>query len=260
MIYRHVQYAANRADLIKHLALLCLEQGSSTLRVWDAFAAMPCYPLHDLDEDRRQLLFSLMGRRGPRSLSSWQRAVAECHDPQGQPAYPGSGWLLSRLPSVEAILLSDQDEACVRALEHWFKSDGHIHVHQMDSFQEDRVWLSFQPQLVLIDPPFLSQEEWSGVQGLLTKIRRNCTKSASILWYPLRNDLTPPRDLSCPGDSSLLVDFEPSRGMNGCVLHFSGLEDSCLDELKSLCDWLSQVDELRIANVQLLEFSHASSV
>lgn len=254
--YRHEDHSANLSDVIKHLVLTALQPTPAVRIAWDAFAASPMTPIKQLPAARRDMLDSLMRSEGPAVLRRYQGYLQACQTPSGEPAYPGSAWILSRSRELVTLLLSDRRESCIEQHRRCFADIGlpRIEALCLDSYQQGEVLMSRSPELVLIDPPFLDSGEWTRVTAFQQSLSELSPSGKRVLWYPLRDDLRPPPAHRQLPRVELQVNFDRSGPMKGCAMALFQFGPDVLPGLQDLADWLKVTSPLPIGGVELVQY------
>ena len=208
MNYRHAYHAGNHADVLKHAVLARafghLAKKEKPFLFIDAHAGIGIYALES-EEALKTLewqngvgrLYGLSGEIVPLDaeaeplLAPW-RAVVRSVNPQGGALarYPGSPEFARRLlRGNDRILLNELHPADHQALASYARGDGRIRVVCGDA--NTVVKASLPPLerrgLVLIDPPYESDEDRRAVKMLRDGVRRFAT-GVYLLWYPVTGD------------------------------------------------------------------------
>ena len=239
MSYRHQAHAANLSDIVKHLCLSSLRHWPRLETIWDAYAAAPATAYSQLGH-RQGLLDALMMARGPQAVTEFQQVVAACRLPGGGPAYPGSSTLLAGFDAVRTLLLTDTQRRCIEDQKAWFANCPRpgVEATVLDSVRAADAVLDRLPDLVFIDPPFLEQQEWPRVLGLIGRLRQSVPDVRIVLWYPLRDGLELPAALEAMPGLRLQASYRPGQGLKGCGVMMLNFEAGLYETLAPLAAWL----------------------
>lgn len=195
MNYRHGYHAGNFADVLKHVALVCILQHLG--RKDTAFSVVDSHGgrgLYDLVGEQAQRtgeaqngitrLLDLSGDM-PDSLATYLSLVKEC----GANHYPGS-------PLIAAHLLRPQDR--LTAIEKHPGEAAHLKdvlapfrnavAEQGDGYARA---LKLVPPpsrrgLVLMDPPFEAADEFTALARTLNALHRKFATGIVLAWYPVK--------------------------------------------------------------------------
>lgn len=195
MNYRHAFHAGNFADVLKHTVLLALldalTRKHTPLCFVDTHAGAGQYDLTATE-----------ARRTGEALGGIERLRQAGHLPdllqryvglvQAQPdgAYPGSPLL-----AAAAMRAQDSAQLCeiqsdeVHALQHLFRDDARLHVHQRDGYAALKALLPPHERrgLVLIDPPYEQQEaEFRSIRRSLKTALLRWPTGIYAIWYPIK--------------------------------------------------------------------------
>ncbi len=268
MNYRHAYHAGNFADVLKHAVLVrllrALQKKEKGFLFVDTHAG----------RGRYDLLAASEGASRPRAPEwpegigrLWARAdappgvldyleVVRAYDracgnlTAGPRYYPGSP-RLARLVcrSQDRLdLWESQPDECA-ALRDEFLGERRVSVHEADGYGAVRASLppAERRALVLFDPPFESQDEWTQVCAALGEGLKRFPGGTYAVWYPLTGRARPQgvADMlkSMDADSfyaELVVD--PSApNMTGCGLLIVNPPWTFEEEAKSILTYLAAV-------------------
>ncbi len=203
MNYRHAYHAGNHADVLKHVVLLAivdaLKRKDSPFCVIDTHAGRGQYMLQGehagaTGEAQSGIvrLFVLKGL--PVVLQAYLKRVQADNPVGALITYPGSPLLVAQAMRAQDRLLACElhpDEA--RALATLFKSDARVQVMNRDGYGAVKALVPPRERrgLVLIDPPYESQEEEFVpiLQSLKEGLERWPT-GCFALWYPIKRGRT----------------------------------------------------------------------
>jgi 23S rRNA (adenine2030-N6)-methyltransferase len=194
MNYRHGYHAGNFADVVKHIALVAvllhLKKKDAAFSVVDSHGGRGAYDLSGEQSVRTgeaekgvARLRDLSGDM-PEALSTYLWLVKESG------LYPGS-------PLIAAKLLRPQDRLTTvekhpeefAALKQALTPFRNAVVEQSDGYSR-AVKLSPPPSrrgLVLLDPPFESPDEFSGLARTLRDAYRKFATGIYLVWYPVKS-------------------------------------------------------------------------
>ncbi|UCI06597.1 23S rRNA (adenine(2030)-N(6))-methyltransferase RlmJ [Mesorhizobium sp. B1-1-8] len=202
MNYRHAFHAGNFADVVKHAVLSrlveYLKQKDKAFRVIDTHAGIGRYDLASVEAGKTgewqggigRLFEATLEPRTAALLAPYLEAV-RAENPDGRlRRYPGSPLivrhLLRKQDRLTAIELHPQDAARLRTV---FEGDFQVRVIELDG------WLALGAHLppkekrglVLIDPPFEEEGEFSRLVEGLRKAHRRWPGGIYALWYPIKD-------------------------------------------------------------------------
>ncbi|PHP68418.1 23S rRNA (adenine(2030)-N(6))-methyltransferase RlmJ [Zhengella mangrovi] len=202
MNYRHIYHAGNFADVLKHAVLAriveYLKGKDKAFRVIDTHAGTGLYDLAseeaqktgewqggigrildaDLPADAKDLLEPLLA------------AVRAVNPDGGIRRYPGSPLLVRSLlrkqDRLTAIELHPRDAEALRAR---FAGDYQVRVIELDGWLAPGAQLPPKEKrgLVLIDPPFEKEGEFSRLADALVTGHRRWPGGTFALWYPVKD-------------------------------------------------------------------------
>ena len=217
MNYRHAFHAGNHADVFKHALLVrlvrFLQRKETPFLFLDTHAGRGRYDLSLAAEgDSRARPPEWPGGIGrlwdradaPEPVQDYLQLVRGFNRAQGGEGaaprfYPGSPRLAREIsrPQDRLELWEKHPEECA-ALRAEFVREGRVAVHEADGFGALRACLPPRERraLVLIDPPFESQGEWSSVCAALAEGMERLPGGTFALWYPLTERARPDEFLS----------------------------------------------------------------
>lgn len=211
MNYRHHFHAGNFADVLKHALLtrlvLALQKKDKGFLYLDTHAGRGGYDLEVAatgDSLARKPewpdgIGRLAGRTDlPPALAEYlamarkfdasRRGGAEVDATQPPRYYPGSPWFVRELARAQdrLALCERQAEECA-ALRELFQFSPRTQVQETDGYVAVRASLppAERRALVLIDPPFEAQDEFSHVVTALEEGLRRLPGGLFAVWYPL---------------------------------------------------------------------------
>lgn len=245
MNYRHAFHAGNFADCMKHALLVgllrALRRKPAPLFVLDTHAGAGHYDLGDARALRSNEAASGILRllNGPPARSTPRHDVTTSGSRTADPLedyltlvrtlglYPGSPEL------IRSLLRPDDRLACCElhpetfaGLHRLFRHDNQVAVHQRDGWAALKALLppAQKRGLVLIDPPFEDQQEFTRLAQGLTLARARFGTGVLAAWYPIKHRareraffhaLTLRDVIAC--ELLLREPLDPAR-LNGCGL------------------------------------------
>ena len=202
MNYRHAYHAGNFADVVKHAVLArlveYLKRKDKAFRVIDTHAGIGLYDLASEEAQKTGEWHDGIGRLVEAKLPADAAELLEpyldavrAQNPQGGiSSYPGSPviarHLLRKQDRLSAIELHPED---AQTLATQFEGDFQTKVIELDG------WLSLGAHLppkekrglVLVDPPFEKEGEFSRLVEGLTKAHKRWPGGVFALWYPVKD-------------------------------------------------------------------------
>ena len=202
MNYRHAYHAGNFADVVKHAVLArlveYLKQKDKAFRVIDTHAGIGRYDLASVEAGKTGEWQGGIGRLAEATLEPQAAALLQpyleavrAQNPEGGlKHYPGSPLIVRHLlrnqDRLTAIELHPEDAARLKSV---FEGDFQARVIELDG------WLALGAQLppkekrglVLIDPPFEEEGEFSRLIEGLRKAHRRWPGGIYALWYPIKD-------------------------------------------------------------------------
>ena len=199
MNYRHAFHAGNFADVIKHLALVAillhLRRKEKPFCVVDSHAGTGLYELcgsEALRSDEAETGIARVRDLAARTdLPDSLRLYLDCVSREEPDRYPGSPRLAARLlrpqDRLVAIELHPQDAHGLRGALSPFsracvvEGDAYVRLAPLLPPRERR-------GLVLIDPPYESEDEFSRAADLLARAHRRFATGIYLLWFPIKSE------------------------------------------------------------------------
>lgn len=202
MNYRHAYHAGNFADVVKHAVLArlveYLKQKDKAFRVIDTHAGIGRYDLASVEAGKTgewqggigRLTEATLEPQAAALLQPYLEAVRAQNPEGGLKHYPGSPLIVRHLlrnqDRLTAIELHPEDAARLKSV---FEGDFQARVIELDG------WLALGAQLppkekrglVLIDPPFEEEGEFSRLIEGLRKAHRRWPGGIYALWYPIKD-------------------------------------------------------------------------
>jgi len=202
MNYRHAYHAGNFADVVKHVVLTrlvdYLKQKDKAFRVIDTHAGIGRYDLSSVEAQKTgewqggigRLVGAQLDARAAALLAPYLEAVRALNPSGGMKTYPGSPLIVRQLlrkqDRLTAIELHPQDAARLKAV---FAGDIQARVIELDG------WLALGAHLppkekrglVLVDPPFEEEGEFSRLVDGLARAHRRWPGGLYALWYPIKD-------------------------------------------------------------------------
>ncbi|RWL90480.1 MAG: 23S rRNA (adenine(2030)-N(6))-methyltransferase RlmJ [Mesorhizobium sp.] len=201
MNYRHAYHAGNFADVVKHAVLArlveYLKQKDKAFRVIDTHAGIGRYDLASVEAGKTgewqggigRLTEATLEPQAAALLQPYLEAVRAQNPDGGLKHYPGSPLIVRHLlrsqDRLTAIELHPEDAVRLKSV---FTGDFQARVIELDG------WLALGAQLppkekrglVLIDPPFEEEGEFSRLVEGLRKAHRRWPGGIYALWYPIK--------------------------------------------------------------------------
>jgi 23S rRNA (adenine2030-N6)-methyltransferase len=196
--YRHAYHAGNFADVHKHVALLALlarlTAKPTPLMYLDTHAGRGVYDLGSAeamrgDEWRGGVSRIVEARTVSEELRRYQSAVAA--SVTAGPRYPGSPLLASQaLRESDRIVLVEQQITEAQALERALRGRRGASVVCGDGYAALKTYLPPRENrgLVLIDPPYESEREYTQVAAALKLGLGRWPNGVFALWHPIKAD------------------------------------------------------------------------
>lgn len=202
MNYDHAFHAGNFADVVKHVVVSrivdYLKRKDKPFRVIDTHAGSGLYDLSSESAQRtgewRSGIGRLIGADLPpeahRLLQPYLDAVAAFNPATGLRFYPGSPVLVRHmLRSRDRLTAIELHPAASAALKDHFSGDFQSRVIALDG------WLALGAHvppkekrgLVLVDPPFEIEDEFSRIVDGLRRAHARWPNGIYALWYPLKD-------------------------------------------------------------------------
>ncbi|RWL83327.1 MAG: 23S rRNA (adenine(2030)-N(6))-methyltransferase RlmJ [Mesorhizobium sp.] len=202
MNYRHAYHAGNFADVVKHAVLArlveYLKQKDKAFRVIDTHAGIGRYDLASVEAGKTgewqggigRLTEATLEPQAAALLQPYLEAVRAQNPDGGLKHYPGSPLIVRHLlrsqDRLTAIELHPEDAVRLKSV---FTGDFQARVIELDG------WLALGAQLppkekrglVLIDPPFEEEGEFSRLVEGLRKAHRRWPGGIYALWYPIKD-------------------------------------------------------------------------
>lgn len=202
MNYRHAYHAGNFADVVKHAVLArlveYLKRKDKAFRVIDTHAGIGRYDLASVEAGKTgewqggigRLTEATLEPQAAALLQPYLEAVRAQNPEGGLKHYPGSPLIVRHLlrnqDRLTAIELHPEDAARLKSV---FEGDFQARVIELDG------WLALGAQLppkekrglVLIDPPFEEEGEFSRLIEGLRKAHRRWPGGIYALWYPIKD-------------------------------------------------------------------------
>lgn len=238
MNYRHAFHAGNFADVVKHVALVCLlrklTDKPKPLAYVETHAGRGTYDLR-----------SESATRGGEAAAGVHRAAAgaaadgplgdyldivRAVNPSGDiRTYPGSPAIAAALmrPGDRAILC-EREPGEARALEALFRADRRFSVQCADGYTVVRAVLPPTPRrgLLLMDPPYESPDDVDQALAAIAEGLDRWRTGVFALWYPIkerREAVALRRRLQALGEPGLALEFCATPDDNPGRLNGAGL-------------------------------------
>ena len=202
MNYKHTFHAGNFADVVKHAVLarvlVHLRDKPAAFRVIDTHAGAGRYDLGGPEASRtgewREGIGKLVGAALPPAaealLQPYLDAVKADNPGEGLATYPGS-------PALARALLRRQDRltACelepkaAAALKRELRGDARAKAVEIDGWTALAAYVPPNERrgVVLVDPPFESDDEFTRLTAGLATAHRKWPTGIYLLWYPIKD-------------------------------------------------------------------------
>ena len=200
MNYRHAFHAGNFADVHKHITLLALlerlKRKPKPLFYLDTHAGRGWYDLLSPDASRGNEWQAGIARAAPINSSNpdlrrYLEAVSSPQEllPAGSQRYPGSPVLAMReLRAGDRVVLVEKQIGEAQALEQVTRGRRGVSVVCGDGYAALKAYLPPRENrgLVLIDPPYESDNEFTQVERALQLGLTRWPNGVFALWYPIK--------------------------------------------------------------------------
>lgn len=190
--YRHADHAGNFADLFKHALLITLlaelRRDDERLVYLESHAGAGRHAVTETRVRRLRDLARNADRNVPRPLLRIAGALARADE---RWRYPGSPWLAAeQLGSKDRLCLVEREPGPLERLRALFDADPRVTCISGDGFHEipDRLPDAGTRGLLLVDPPYVEQDEPDAVARLLQKVHSRWPVGSLAAWYPRRDD------------------------------------------------------------------------
>ncbi|HEX2492751.1 MAG TPA: 23S rRNA (adenine(2030)-N(6))-methyltransferase RlmJ [Steroidobacter sp.] len=197
MNYRHVFHAGNFADVHKHLVLLSLIERLKVkpkpLLYLDTHAGRGWYDLRSADASRSNEWRCGVARvidaaAASEELRRYQQVVGAA-SAWGAHRYPGSPLLAAQqLRDADRIVVVEQQAAEAQALQQATRNRRGVSVVCGDGYSALKTYLPPRENrgLVLIDPPYESDNEFTAVAEALQFALRRWPTGVFAAWHPIK--------------------------------------------------------------------------
>jgi len=199
--YRHAFHAGGFVDVVKHIILTrlieYLKLKPAAFRVIDTHAGIGRYSLTG-DEAKRspewksgiaKLLKAELPPRAAGLVRPYLDAVAS-ENPNGTLArYPGSPLIARKLfRNQDRLSALELHSADYRKLRDVFEGDVQVRVTELDGWLALNAYVPPKEKrgLVLVDPPFEEDGEWTRLVEGLERAHKKWATGLYALWYPLK--------------------------------------------------------------------------
>jgi 23S rRNA (adenine2030-N6)-methyltransferase len=269
--YRHHFHAGNFADVLKHAAIVglarALQRKPGGLLLLDTHAGRGGYDLAAAAQGgslaRAPEWPEGIGRLAarddlPESVADYFALTREFDRQRGNSDaapryYPGSPWLLRAVarPQDRLAFCELQPDECA-ALRAEFQFSSRISVQQLDGYTALRAMLPPPERraLVLIDPPFESQDEFARIAVGLREGLRRLPGGTFAVWFPLTERAGGVADFDREGGLRAAVKLPPTLvvhlevnpaapKLKGCGLLIVNPPWQFDRELRLLTEWLA---------------------
>jgi 23S rRNA (adenine2030-N6)-methyltransferase len=201
MNYRHAFHAGNFADVLKHVILcrilLHLQAKPAAFRVIDTHAGAGAYDLTGDEAGRTGEWRDGIGRLFAGSLDPATRGLLAPYldavaavNPNGRlKMYPGSPLLArSFLRRQDRLIACELEPKAAKALMRNLRGDDRLKAIEIDGWTALSAYVPPKERrgLVLIDPPFEAENEFSRLAQGLETAHRKWPTGIYVLWYPTK--------------------------------------------------------------------------
>jgi 23S rRNA (adenine2030-N6)-methyltransferase len=198
MNYRHIFHAGNFADVFKHvvlsLLLKSLQRKDTPFCYLDTHAGAGRYDLNSEAAQKtgeyREGIWRLWDMNPLPELAEYLAAVRAVNADGTLRSYPGSP-MIARFflrPQDRMVLLELQADECT-LLQARFAGDRQVVVQRLNGYAGLKAYLPPKERrgLVLIDPPYESDNEYEQVVAGLRVAHERWASGIYIVWYPIKN-------------------------------------------------------------------------
>jgi 23S rRNA (adenine2030-N6)-methyltransferase len=199
--YNHEFHAGNFADVFKH-AVLCrvlhyLRGKPAAFRVIDTHAGAGVYDLTGEKSTRggewQAGIGKLMAAQTPEAvaklLSPYLEVVRALNEPDRLRVYPGSPALARAwLRPQDRLLACELEPKTAAALRRNLRGDVRIKTLAVDGWTALNAYVPPKERrgLVLVDPPFEAENDFSRLASGLAAAHRKWATGVYVLWYPIK--------------------------------------------------------------------------
>jgi len=201
MNYRHIYHAGNFADVFKHVLLITLleslQRKDTPGFFMDTHAGIGLYSLSALEAQKTreyergiaQLMTFSPQNIVPPAIQHYLDTVM-AYNPQGTLAYyPGSPKVAQQIVRVQdRLVLCELHSIDSETLKHHFPKHPQVAVHHLDGYLGLKAFLPPKERrgVVLIDPPFEDDEEWTSIRQGLQQALERWKQGIYAVWYPIK--------------------------------------------------------------------------
>ena len=201
MNYRHEFHAGNFADVFKH-AVLCrilhyLRDKPAAFRVIDTHAGAGLYDLTSEEATRggewhqgiEKLLAAEISQTVAALLSPYLEVIGALNERGRLRVYPGSPALVRAwLRPQDRLIACELEPKTHLALSRNLRGDSRIKILKMDGWTALNAYVPPKERrgLVLVDPPFEVESDFSNLVDGLAAAYRKWATGTYALWYPVK--------------------------------------------------------------------------
>lgn len=201
MNYRHEFHAGNFGDVFKH-AVLCrilhyLRDKPAAFRVIDTHAGAGLYDLTSEEATRggewhqgiEKLLTAEISQTVAALLSPYLEVIGALNERGRLRVYPGSPALVRAwLRPQDRLIACELEPKTYLALSRNLRSDSRIKILKMDGWTALNAYVPPKERrgLVLVDPPFEVESDFSNLVDGLAAAYRKWATGTYALWYPVK--------------------------------------------------------------------------
>ena len=198
MNYRHIFHAGNFADVTKHvvltLLLKSLHKKTTPFCYLDTHASAARYDLAGAEAQKtgeyHEGIQRLWDTETPPELAEFLAAVRMQNPAGGLRYYPGSPAIAQQFlrQRDRMVLLERQADECAK-LQATFAGNRQVTVHMQDGYSGLKAYLPPKERrgLVLIDPPYESDNEFEQVVAGLRVAHDRWASGIYAVWYPIKD-------------------------------------------------------------------------
>lgn len=198
MNYRHIYHAGNRADIIKHLALVHLlarlTEKPAPLCVMDTHAATGLYDLQQVEAQKTKEAMSgvhaFMRLPFDPAIAPLQKRIAAQNSDGAVRFYPGSPALVRHyLRPQDRFLAAEKHPEDAQKLQRYLRDMPNAHVHVRDAWEAMQALLPPPEKraIVFIDPPFEKTTEFDDAFNAMCAAHKRMSHGVYALWYPIKD-------------------------------------------------------------------------
>ena len=201
MNYRHAFHAGGPADVVKHAVLarilVYLREKPAAFRVIDTHAGAGRYDLRGPEASRSpewrdgiaRLLTGPIDDKARTLLAPYLDVVADLNAPGELAIYPGSPALIrALLRPQDRLVACELEPTAAAALAHNLGRERRVRTVAIDGWVALNAYVPPPERrgLMLIDPPFERDDEFTRLTQALEAAHRKWPSGIYLLWYPIK--------------------------------------------------------------------------